>query len=51
VSDQLSFERLIQLLGTNPDPAAAAHFILEDTLEAGGADNATAVVIKVEPVI
>ncbi|HEX5204538.1 PP2C family protein-serine/threonine phosphatase [Paractinoplanes rhizophilus] len=51
VSDQLSFERLIQLLGTNPDPAAAAHFILEDTLEAGGADNATAVVIKVEPAI
>jgi serine/threonine protein phosphatase PrpC len=51
VSDQLSYERLIQLLGTNPDPAAAAHFILEDTLEAGGADNATAVVIKVEPTI
>lgn len=51
VADQLSFERLIQLLGTNPDPAAAAHFILADTLEAGGADNATAVVIKVEPTI
>ncbi|GAA2655949.1 PP2C family protein-serine/threonine phosphatase [Paractinoplanes durhamensis] len=51
VADQLSYERIIQLLGTNPDPAAAAHFILEDTLEAGGADNATAVVIKVEQTI
>ncbi|WP_157437515.1 PP2C family protein-serine/threonine phosphatase [Actinoplanes subtropicus] len=51
VSDQLSYERLIQLLGTNPDPAAAVHFLLEDTLEAGGADNATAVVIRVEPAI
>jgi serine/threonine protein phosphatase PrpC len=51
VADQLSYERLIQLLGTNPDPAAAVHFMLEDTLEAGGADNATAVVIKVERTI
>ena len=51
VTDQLSYERLIQLLGTNPDPAAAVHFMLEDTLEAGGDDNATAVVIRVEPTI
>ena len=51
VSDQLSYERLIQLLGTNPDPAAAVHFLLEDTLEEGGADNASAVVIRVEPAI
>ncbi|MEU4237381.1 protein phosphatase 2C domain-containing protein [Actinoplanes sp. NPDC026619] len=51
VADQLSYERLIQLLGTNPDPAAAAHFMLEDTLEAGGKDNATAIVIKVEETI
>jgi serine/threonine protein phosphatase PrpC len=51
VADQLTYERLIQLLGTNPDPAAAAHFMLEDTLEAGGDDNATAVVIRVEPTI
>jgi len=51
VSDQLSYERLIQLLGTNPDPAAAVHFLLEDTLEQGGADNASAVVIRVEPAI
>jgi len=51
VSDQLSYERLTQLLGTNPDPAAAVHFLLEDTLEQGGADNASAVVIRVEPAI
>ena len=51
ISDQLSYERLIQLLGTNPDPAAAVHFLLEDTLEQGGADNASAVVIRVEPAI
>jgi serine/threonine protein phosphatase PrpC len=51
VPDQLSYERLIQLLGTNPDPAAAVHFMLEDTLEAGGSDNATAVVIKVEQTV
>ena len=51
VADQLSFERLIQLLGTNPDPAAAVHFLLEDTLAEGGADNASAVVIRVEPAI
>lgn len=49
VTDQLSYERLIQLLGGNPDPAGAANFLLEDTLDAGGTDNATAVVIKVEP--
>ncbi|GAA0579740.1 protein phosphatase 2C domain-containing protein [Paractinoplanes ferrugineus] len=51
VADQLSYERLSQLLGANPDPAAAVHVMLEDTLEAGGADNATAVVIKVEQTI
>ena len=27
VTDQLSYERLIQLLGTNPDPAAAVEFL------------------------
>jgi serine/threonine protein phosphatase PrpC len=51
VTDQLPYERLNQLLGTNPDPAAAVHDLLSDTIEAGGADNATAVVIRVEPTI
>jgi serine/threonine protein phosphatase PrpC len=51
VADQVSYERLSQVLGTNADPAAAAHVLLDATLEAGGADNATAVVIRVEPTI
>ncbi|GIM89107.1 PP2C family protein-serine/threonine phosphatase [Paractinoplanes toevensis] len=51
VADQVTYERLNQVLGTEPDPAAAVHLILADTLEAGGADNATAVVIKVEQTI
>ncbi|MCM4084093.1 PP2C family protein-serine/threonine phosphatase [Paractinoplanes hotanensis] len=47
VSDQLTYERLTRILATD-DPAAAAHTLLDDTLTAGGADNATAVVIRVE---
>jgi PPM family protein phosphatase len=48
VSDQLSYERLTQILSSSADPAAAAHILLDETLEAGGEDNATAVVIRVE---
>jgi serine/threonine protein phosphatase PrpC len=48
VADQLSYERLNQVLATVPDPAGAVHELLSDTLTAGGADNATAVVIRVE---
>jgi serine/threonine protein phosphatase PrpC len=51
VADQLSFERLTQVLGSATDPAEAAHLLLGDTLAAGGADNATAVVIRVEPTV
>ena len=51
VADQLSYERLVELLGANADPAAAAHRILDATLDAGGADNATAIVIKVEETV
>ncbi|WP_250037949.1 PP2C family protein-serine/threonine phosphatase [Paractinoplanes maris] len=47
VSDQLTYERLTRILATD-DPAAATHTLLEDTLTAGGDDNATAVVIRVE---
>ena len=47
MSDQLTYERLTRILATD-DPAAAAHTLLDDTLTAGGADNATAVVIRVE---
>jgi len=51
VPDQLSYERLTQILSTTPDPAAAAHALLDDTLTAGGADNASAVVIRVEQTV
>jgi PPM family protein phosphatase len=47
VSDQLSYERLTRILATD-DPAAAIHTLLDDSLTAGGDDNATAVVIRVE---
>ncbi|MFF5077001.1 PP2C family protein-serine/threonine phosphatase [Actinoplanes sp. NPDC000266] len=47
VSDQLTYERLTRILATD-DPAAAVATLLDDTLSAGGADNATAVVIRVE---
>ncbi|MEU8818565.1 protein phosphatase 2C domain-containing protein [Actinoplanes sp. NPDC048796] len=47
VSDQLTYERLTRVLATD-DPAAAVATILDDTLTAGGADNATAAVIRVE---
>jgi serine/threonine protein phosphatase PrpC len=53
VSDQLSYERLTQILSstTADDPAAAAHILLDETIEAGGEDNATAVVIRVEQTV
>ncbi|HET6481909.1 MAG TPA: protein phosphatase 2C domain-containing protein [Actinoplanes sp.] len=47
VSDQLSYERLTRILATD-DPAAATHTLLDDTLAAGGDDNATAIVLRVE---
>ena len=48
VADQLSYERLAQVLGATADPAAAVRALLDETLTAGGADNATAVVVRVE---
>jgi len=48
VADQLSYEHLAQILGATPDPGAAVHSVLADTLTAGGTDNATAVVVRVE---
>jgi PPM family protein phosphatase len=47
VSDQLTYERLTRVLSTD-DPAAAVHTLLDDTLTAGGQDNASVVVIRVE---
>jgi PPM family protein phosphatase len=51
VADQVTYERLTQVLATATDPAEATHLLLDDTLTAGGADNATAVVIRVEETI
>ncbi len=51
VADQLSYERLSQVLAAAPDPAEAVHLLLDGTLAAGGADNATAVVIRVEQTV
>ena len=48
VADQLSYERLTRVLGATADPAAAVHVLLSDTLAGGGADNATAIVVRVE---
>jgi serine/threonine protein phosphatase PrpC len=47
VSDQLTYERLTRVLAAD-DPAAAVGTLLDDTLTAGGDDNASAVVIRVE---
>ena len=47
VADQLTYERLTRVLaGRRPRPPPTR--LLDDTLEAGGRDNATAVVIRVE---
>lgn len=51
VADQLTYERLTQILSTTTDPAEAIHLLLTDTLTAGGTDNATAVLIHVEKTI
>jgi serine/threonine protein phosphatase PrpC len=51
VADQLTYERLTQILAAAPDPAEAVALLLGGTLSAGGADNATAVVIRVEQTI
>ena len=48
VADQLSYERLTRVLATVADPADTVNTLLAATLDAGGADNATAVVIRVE---
>jgi PPM family protein phosphatase len=51
VADQLTYESLTQTLSAAPDPAEAVALLLDATLTAGGADNATAVVIRVEQTI
>jgi PPM family protein phosphatase len=51
VADQLSYERLAQVLDGHQDPAEAVRALLDGTLAAGGTDNATAVVIRAEQTV
>jgi serine/threonine protein phosphatase PrpC len=45
--EEIPYQRLAEVLG-QPDPAAAVATLLADTLAAGGRDNATVAVIRVE---
>jgi serine/threonine protein phosphatase PrpC len=47
LSEQVSHERLTEVLAGTPDPGRAVTTLLEDSLRAGGDDNATAAVIRV----
>jgi PPM family protein phosphatase len=47
VADQLSYEQLRDALEATSTPARAVRQILQATLTAGGADNATAIVLRV----
>lgn len=47
VADQLSYEQLRETLLTAPAPGTAVDRLLDATLTAGGADNATAVIVRV----
>jgi serine/threonine protein phosphatase PrpC len=47
LAEQVGYERLAEVLGGMPDPGRAATTLLEDSLRAGGDDNATAAVIRV----
>ncbi|MEW2383940.1 protein phosphatase 2C domain-containing protein [Micromonospora sp. NPDC047707] len=46
VSDQVDYHRLREILA-DPDPGQAVSALLDTTLTAGGADNATAVIVHV----
>ncbi|GID97767.1 PP2C family protein-serine/threonine phosphatase [Amorphoplanes digitatis] len=47
LAEQVGYERLTEVLRGTPDPGEAATTLLEDSLRAGGDDNATAAVIRV----
>ncbi len=48
VAEQVPYERLAQVLGSGAAPAAQATQLLADTLAAGGRDNATLAVVRVD---
>ena len=47
LAEQVSYNRLATVLGRSDQPEARAAALVADSLQAGGADNATAVVIDV----
>ncbi|WP_089153891.1 PP2C family protein-serine/threonine phosphatase [Micromonospora sp. NBS 11-29] len=49
VSDQIGYHRLRDLLAVRRDPARAVQSLLDASLDEGGEDNATAVVLRVHP--
>ncbi|NES14951.1 MULTISPECIES: PP2C family serine/threonine-protein phosphatase [Micromonospora] len=51
VSDQLDYHRLRDLLAARQDPARTAEALLAATLDEGGDDNATAVIVRVHPAV
>ncbi|WBB72024.1 serine/threonine-protein phosphatase [Micromonospora sp. WMMD1128] len=51
VSDQLGYHRLRDLLAARRDPKRTAQALLDASLDAGGDDNATAVVLRVHPTL
>ncbi|KKK07479.1 PP2C family serine/threonine-protein phosphatase [Micromonospora sp. HK10] len=51
VSDQLGYHRLRDLLAARRDPARTTTALLGATLDEGGDDNATAVVVRVHPAL
>ncbi|MFI6128433.1 PP2C family protein-serine/threonine phosphatase [Micromonospora sp. NPDC051141] len=51
VSDQLGYHRLRDLLAARQEPARTVRALLDASLAAGGADNATAVVVRVHPAL
>ncbi|SBT38791.1 PP2C family protein-serine/threonine phosphatase [Micromonospora narathiwatensis] len=51
VSDQLGYHRLRDLLAARRDPARTVEALLSATLDEGGDDNATAVMVRVHPTV
>jgi len=49
VSEPVRYETLAELMGSGAHPTDIVRALLAETLAAGGADNATAVVVRVDP--
>jgi PPM family protein phosphatase len=49
LAEQVSYQRLAEVLGGSADPSAMVTALLADAMAAGGRDNATALVARVDP--